>query len=227
MTYSRRVYKDETKPLDVILDIRPYERNSLKVQEMGSVWQHRAHTPHGAHVPRMAADSLSYILKTAISPSSKTGQRIHKQEEALQSEEPGKIKAAVLMGESDGVEKERKKEVKVAVLYTGKQPIRKDRYRVENKVVMSREWQIKLRELADRTYQLEHTQLLVVGGDGNSWVRQSFDLLNLPQTHLLDRFHVMPSGYVVPFGYVVRALRQAFGRDLKASDLKKRLFNSI
>ena len=146
VTYYRRIYKDETgrriKPLDVILDIKPYERNSLKVQEMGSVLA--AQTTY-----RVAADSLSYILKTGISASSiqrmvwRTGERIIEQEEAFQSEQPGKIPAPVLYGESDGVwvhlqrEKERRKEVKVAVMYTGKKQIGKGRFMPENKLVMT------------------------------------------------------------------------------------------
>jgi len=57
---------------------------------------------------RMAADSLSYILKTRFSPSSiqrmvwKSGGRVVEQEAASQSEEGGKIVAPVLYGESDG-----------------------------------------------------------------------------------------------------------------------------
>jgi hypothetical protein len=229
ITYTRRVYKDNLgrriKPLDVLLDIKPYERNSLKVQTMGSVLA--AQTTY-----RMAADSLSYLVKTDISASSiqlmllKIGQRIESQEEIFRSEEAGKTTTPVLYGESDGVwvhlqhEKERKKEVKVAVMYTGKEPIGKDRFRLENKVVMTQlggstlEWQSKLRELADKTYHMERTRLMVVGGDGNVWVRQSFDLFNLPQAHLLDRFHVR------------RALRQSFGHALGISDICKRLYSS-
>lgn len=228
ITYLRRIYKDENgkrvKPLDAILEIKPYERNSLKVQAMGSVLA--AQTTY-----RMAAESLSYIVKTDISPSSiqrmvwKTGQRIQAHEKAFRSEEAGKISAPVLYGESDGVwvhlqhEKAHKKEVKVAVMYTGKQPIGKGRFRLENKVVMTqlggstREWQEKIRESADRSYQLDKARLMVIGGDGNVWVRQSFDLFNLPQAHLLDRFHVR------------RALRQSFGWELDISDICKSLYS--
>ena len=31
---------------------------------------------------------------------------------------------------------------------------------------------------------------MVVGGDGNSWVKQSFDLLGLPTVFVLDRYHL-------------------------------------
>jgi hypothetical protein len=228
VTFYRRIYLDEhgqrVKPLDVILGIAAYARNSLKVQEMGSVLASQT-------TYRQGAKSLSFMLKTDISPSSimrmvwHTGQRIMEQEEAFRSDVPGKISAPVLYGESDGVwlhlqhEKERRKEVRVATVYTGKKPIGKDRYEAINKLVFTqlggntREWQIHLRELIDHTYRLSDTQLLVAGGDGNLWVRQSFDLLNLPQTFLLDRFHV------------VRALRRSFGRDLVIKDVKKKLFS--
>jgi len=228
VNYARRVYKDEQgnriKPLDVLLDIKPYERNSLKVQTMGSVLA--AQTTY-----RMAADSLSYVMKTDISASSiqrmvwKIGQRIQAQEKAFEAEEAGKISAPVLYGESDGVwlhlqrEKVRKKEVKVAVMYTGKKTIGKDRHILKNKIAMTQlggstlEWQKKLRDLADKTYDLDKTRLMVVGGDGNVWVRQSFELFNLPQTHLLDRFHVR------------RALSQSFGQELDTSQLCKRLYS--
>jgi len=227
VAYSRRVYKDEQgqrhKPLDDILQAQPYARTSMRVQEMGSVLA--AQTTY-----RAAAGILSYMLKANISPSSiqrmvwKTGERVTEQEEATQSEEGGKIVVPVIYGESDGVwvhlqhEKEKKKEVRVAVMYSGKKAIGKGRYKLENKVVMTQfggttaEWQEKLRDLADRTYDLESTRLMVAGGDGSGWVKKSFDLLNLPQTYVLDRFHV------------VRALRQAFGRKLKLSDLRSRLF---
>jgi hypothetical protein len=227
ISYSRRVYKDEQgkriKPLDMLLDIQPYERSSLKVQTMGSVLA--AQTTY-----RMAADSLSYLVKTDISASSvqrmvwKIGQRIQVQEETYEAEEAGKISAPILFGESDGVwvhlqrEKVRKKEVKVAVMYTGKQAIGKDRYKLVNKLALTQlggttlAWQEKLRNLADRTYDLDKTRLMAVGGDGNAWVRQSFDLFNLPQAHLLDRFHVS------------RALKQSFGQELDTSKLCESLY---
>jgi hypothetical protein len=53
---------------------------------------------------------------------------------------------------------------------------------------------------------------MVTGGDGSSWVKQSFDLFNLPQTHLLDRFHV------------VRAVNRSFGQDLEVSKSLRSLF---
>ena len=212
--YARRIYLDEQgqrrKPLDELLGIEAYQRSSQKVQKMGSMLA--AQTSY-----RMAANSLSYLVKTAISPSSiqrmvwATGRRITQQEAVFRSERAGKVAAEVLYAESDGVwihlqrEKLKRLEARVAVMYTGKKRVGNGRFGLENKVVMTQiggnslDWQVKLRELADHSYDLEHTQLMVVGGDGNSWVRHSFDLFNLPQEHVLDRYHVK------------RALRQSFG----------------
>jgi hypothetical protein len=41
---------------------------------------------------------------------------------------------------------------------------------------------------------------LVVGGDGNSWVKQSFDLLGLPTIFVLDRHHLYRNAWRA-FGY--------------------------
>ncbi len=43
----------------------------------------------------------------------------------------------------------------------------------------------QIRELADRHFDLNQTNYLVVGGDGATWVKHSFDLLNLPQFPVL------------------------------------------
>lgn len=226
--FWRRIYRDEKgkrrKPLDELLNIKPYERNSRNVHEIGGVMA--ADTTY-----RRAADLMSYMLKTAFSASSihrmvkKVGQQLEDQENTFESTEPGIISAPVLNAESDGVwihlqgKDKKRAEVKVAVIYTGKKAIGKGRFRCENKVIMTQlggstlDWQIKLRELADRTYNLAATRMLVVGGDGSSWVKKSYDLLNLPTTHLLDRFHV------------VRAVRQAFGSEINITELLRTLFS--
>jgi hypothetical protein len=228
LLYERRIYKDDQgkrrKPLDELLGIVKYARTSCKVQEMASVLA--AQTTY-----RMAASSLSCLMKTSFSPSSiqrmvwQTGKRILESEECNQEISGSKVAVPVLYGESDGVwihmqrESQRKKEVKVAVMYTGKKRIGKDRYRLENKVIMTQlggktnDWQVKLRELADRNFHLDHVKLMAIGGDGSDWVEQSFDLLNLPHTHLLDRFHVM------------RAIRQSYGGELVLSEIYKDLFS--
>jgi hypothetical protein len=112
--YKRRIYQDEQrrrrKPVDDLLGMRPYGRMSGRVQEMGA-----SLASSGTY--RLAADQLSYLAKTAISPSAlqrmvwSVGNRIADGEEAerrriFETGEPlegGKIPAAVLYGESDGV----------------------------------------------------------------------------------------------------------------------------
>lgn len=227
-TYHRRIYKDEhgirRKPLDELMNLKPYERNSLKIQEIGCVLA--ANSTY-----RMAAQNLSFLTHTYFSPNSiqrmvwRIGNQICQQETDFQSSQAGEILTDILYAESDGVwihlqrENKSKAEVKVAVTYVGKKGIGKSRYKLQNKVVMTQlggstsQWQEKLRELVDAHYDLQKVKLLVTGGDGSSWVKQSFDLLDLPQVHLLDRFHLM------------RALRQAFGRELSIHETSKILFS--
>jgi len=227
-TYCRRIYKDEQgvrrKPLDELMNVKPFVRNSQKIQEIGCVLA--ANSTY-----RMAAQNLSFLTHQCFSPNSiqrmvwKLGSQICLQENLFLSSKSGEIATGILYGESDGVwihyqrENKKKAEVKVAVLYTGKKGIGKGRNKLQNKVVLTqlggstRQWQEKLRELADSHYDLQQVKLLVTGGDGSSWVRQSFDLLNLPQTHLLDRFHLK------------RALRQAFGKKLSIQDISQTLFS--
>jgi len=63
----------------------------------------------------------------------------------------------------------------------------------------SQEWQETLLKTAYKHYDLNNTTQLMVGGDGNSWVRHSFDLLGLPSEFVLDRYHLY------------REARRAFG----------------
>ncbi len=166
---------------------------------------------------RNASEMLSYLLKTVISPSSL--QRMVKRFGAYisaceadwrQAEPAGKIKAPILYAESDGVwlhlqqAKTKRAEVKVGLLYSGKRRIGRDRFCCENKVVMTQlggsneEWQIKLRELADRHFDLSQTNYLVVGGDGATWVKHSFDLIHQSAPVLHAYFSVLGSGVVPP-----------------------------
>lgn len=206
------------------MKVKPYERNSLKVQEIGCVLA--ANSTY-----RMVAQNLSLLTHTYYSANSiqrmvwRIGNQISQQEAEYESTKKGELEADILYAESDGVwihlqrEKKPKAEVKVAVIYDGKKRIGKGRYKLKNKVVMTqfggstRQWQEKIRELADAHYDLQKVKLLVTGGDGSSWVKQSFDLFNLPQTHLLDRFHLM------------HALRQAFGREIFIQETSKLLFS--
>ena len=227
-TYYRRIYMDEhgvrRKPLDELMNVKPFVRNSQKIQEIGCVLA--ANSTY-----RMAAQNLSFLTHHYFSPNSiqrmvwKLGSQICQQENLFLSSKSGEIVTEILYGESDGVwihhqrENKKKAEVKVAVLYTGKKGIGKGRNKLQNKVVLTqlggstRQWQEKLRELADSHYDLQNVKLLVTGGDGSTWVKQSFDLLNLPQTHLLDRFHLM------------RALRQAFGKKMSIQNISQKLFS--
>jgi len=211
--YKRRVYRDEQsqrrKPVDELLGLQRYGRMSGRVQEMGS-----SLACSGTY--RLAADQLSYLTKTAISHSAvqrmvwSVGNRIADGEEAErrrifgqgEAHAGGEIPAAVLYGESDGVwvhlqrEKRRSTEVRVAILSTGRKRVGKDRYRLENKHCLtaigmnSEQWQEHILREAHLAYDLSRTEMLISGGDGNAWVRHSFDRLDLPQQFVLDRFHL-------------------------------------
>jgi len=232
--YKRRIYLDEQrkrrKPLDELLGVRRYGRMSGRVQEMGSYL-----ACNGTY--RQAADQLSWLLKTPISHSSiqrmawTIGNRIADGEEAQrkrifengEQQEPGKITAPVLYGESDGVwvhlqrEKRRSAEVRVAILSTGRKQIGKDRFRLENKHCItaiglnSEMWQERVLLEAHLCYNLEKTKLLICGGDGNQWVRRTFDRMQVPQEFVLDRFHLQ------------RAAKRAFEDREAAKDYVSRL----
>ena len=234
LRYRRRVYLDENKrrrkPLDEILRVERYRRVSERVQEMGS-----SLACMGTY--RLAASQLSWLIKTPISHSAvqrmvwTTGNRIADGEEAERRRifesggqvESGKVKAPVLYGESDGVwvhlqrEKRKSAEVRVAILSTGRKQIGKDRYRLENKRCItaiglnSDMWQEQIVREAHLTYDLSQTQLLISGGDGNQWVRQSFDRMDIQQEFVLDRFHLH------------RAARRAFQDRAEAKHMVTRL----
>ena len=132
VSFSRRVYRDDKgkrrKPLDELLNIRPYARYSRNVQEIGSAI--------GADTTfRKGAELMSVLLKTDFSHSSlhrmfrKLGLQVEKQENESQPTEAKVSRPVVLYGESDGVwinlqrEKKKRAEVKTAILYTGKKRI--------------------------------------------------------------------------------------------------------
>lgn len=211
--YKRRVYQDEQrrrrKPVDDLLGLPRYGRMSGRVQEMGA-------SLASSETYRLAADQLSYLTKTPISHSAvqrmvwSVGNRIADGEEAerrrlFEAGEPlegGKISAPVLYGESDGVwvhlqrEQKRSTEVRVAILSTGRKRVGKDRFRLENKCCLtaiglnSEQWQEHILREAHLAYDLTQTQILICGGDGNQWVRHSFERMELPQQFVLDRFHL-------------------------------------
>lgn len=234
LRYKRRVYLDEKmrrrKPLDELLGIKRYGRMSERIQEMGA-----SLACMGTY--RLAASQISWLIKTPISHSAiqrmswNIGNRIADGEEAERKRvfesggqlESGRVEAPVLYGESDGVwvhlqrEKRRSAEVRVGILSTGRKQIGKDRYRLENKRCItaiglnSEMWQEQIVREAHLYYDLSETQLLISGGDGNQWVRHSFDRMEIPQAFVLDRFHLH------------RAARRAFQDRATANDMVTRL----
>lgn len=220
--FKRRVYKDETgkwrRPLDEIIGLEKRSRYSQSVKQKGSYLASELSY-------RESADVLGWLIGDYISHSAigrmvrEIGESYQAQEEEdrerlfeeAEKVEPGKVPAKVLYGESDGVwislqgEEKQKTEVRVGVLYTGKKTVGVGRKALENKVAMtkivknSQEWQETLLKTAYTHYDLSNTKQLVVGGDGNRWVRQSFDMLGFPIEFVLDRYHLY------------REARRAFG----------------
>lgn len=232
LRYKRRIYVDEQKrrrkPIDELLGLEEKGRMSRRVREMGSYL-----ASEGTY--RRAAGELSWLLKTPVSHSAvqrmvwQTGKRIVAGEEAERQRvfergeeiRGGKEIAPVLYGESDGVwvhlqrENRRSAEVRVAVMSSGRKQIGKDRYRLEKKCcltavgVNSEEWQEQVLRTAHCQYDLSQTQLLISGGDGNHWVRHSFDRLGVRQEFILDQFHLK------------RAAQRAFHNREKANRVVK------
>lgn len=218
----RRVYQDDEKerhkPLDQELGLRKYERLSTAVKAKGAYLASEVSY-------RQAAGMLSWMLAEKINHSRiqriawEVGTALAEAErQELEATfrrgediTAGKVAAPTLYGESDGVhihlqrEEKRSAEVRVGILYTGKRAIGVGRRALENKVCLtalvkdSQEWQEMLLKVAYANYDLENTEQLVIGGDGNSWVRHSFDRLEIDQVFQLDRFHLY------------RAARRAFG----------------
>lgn len=223
--FRRHIYWDgkgrRFTPLDLLLDIRPYARNSQKLDAMGACL-----AAEGSY--RQAARLLSYAIKQELSTSTlyRMVQRVGRKVQAWEAEEqdPGKVVAPLLYCEADGVyihlqrQKQKKAEVKVGAFYTGKTAIGFNRYRCENKLttcqlgISTRDWQVHLRDLAYSHYNFDTVKMAVVGGDGANWVQNSFDFLGLPTVHQLDRFHVL------------RSLKRGYASVLDISELSKTLF---
>ncbi|HMN15905.1 MAG TPA: ISLre2 family transposase, partial [Bellilinea sp.] len=253
MRYKRRIYQDEKrrrrKPVDELLGIEKYGRMSGRVQEMGA-----SLACMGTY--RLAANQLSWLIKTPISHSAvqrmawNTGNRIADGEEAERRRvfehgdpiEGGRIKAPVLYGESDGVwvhlqrERRRSAEVRVAIVSTGRKQIGKDRYRFENKRCItaiglnSEMWQEQIVRETHLYYDLSETKMLISGGDGNRWVRHSFDRMQMPQEFVLDRFHLRRAArrtfhYQAEAAQIVSQLRHE-GFSSISKELKKRIEQS-
>ena len=223
--FRRHIYWDgkgkRLTPLDLLLNISPYARNSKKLEAMGACLA--AESSY-----RQAAQLLSYAIKQELSASTlcrmvrRVGEKVQGWE--AEEQEPGKVTAPILYCEADGVyihlqrEAQKKAEVKVAVFYTGKTAIAKNRYRCKQKLatcqlgISTHDWQVHLRELAYQHYNFDTVKMAVVGGDGATWVQNSFDLLGLPTVHLLDRFHVL------------RSLKRGYASVLNISELSTDLF---
>jgi hypothetical protein len=232
--YQRRIYKDEKgvrrKPLDEVLGVERYGRESQRVQQMGAYL-----ASEGTY--RRAAAQMSWLMKTKVSHSTiqkmvwEVGNRIADGEEAERrrvfegGEALGKgtVKAEVLYAESDGVwlhlqrENRRSVEVRVATIYSGKKPLGKKRYRLADKCSIAAlglsgdAWQEHVLRTAHRYYDLEQTRLLITGGDGNQWVRHTFQRFEQPQEFVLDRFHLS------------RAARRAIGDRAAAQEMVRKL----
>jgi hypothetical protein len=233
--YKRRVYRDEKgerrKPIDELLKHVRYQRASEQVKEMGAYLA-------SAGTYRLAADQLSWLVNSPVSAMRiqrmawETGKRIAEGERAEREKvfeegetlKAGKVEAPILYGESDGVwlhlQREVKKsvEVRVGILSSGKKRVGKDRFRLENKCCVteivqdSQEWQEILLTAAHQTYDLEKTRLLVSGGDGNQWVRHSFQRFEIREEFVLDRFHLE------------RAARHALGRSTETYHMLQKLY---
>jgi hypothetical protein len=229
----RRVYRDREgarhKPLDEELRLRKYDRVSEALKAKG------AYLASGVSY-REAASMLSWMLDEKVNHSriqsiawevgTALDESERQQREAIftrgEDIEAGKIAASTLYGESDGVhihlqrEGKRSAEVRVGIMYTGKRAVGVGRRALENKVCLttlvddSQEWQEKVLKTAYANYDLENTTQLVIGGDGNSWVRHSFDRLEIKQVFQLDRFHLY------------RAARRALGYDKETNQLAHR-----
>jgi hypothetical protein len=228
--YQRHIYQDDQgrrrKPVDEILGVERYGRDSQRVREMGAYL-----ACEGTY--RRAASQMSWLMKREVSHSSiqrmvwQVGNRIADGEEAERSRvfeagaaiPKGKVKAEVLYGESDGVwlhlqrEKRRSVEVRVATLYSGKKSLGKNRYRLADKCsiitlgLSGEAWQEQVLKAAHRYYDLDQTKVLISGGDGNQWVRRTFQRIGLPQEFVLDRFHLS------------RAARRAIGDRAEAQEM--------
>ncbi len=202
------------KPLDELLGFDKYSRRSQRAKEQ---------------ICALAADTTyrnvsvleTHLTGYPISPSTvcrtvkEVGNRINVQDVAYEADEPGTVQSQVLFGESDGVwiplqgEKEKKVEIRTAVMYIGKKAINGGRKKLQNKRTFtaigltSAEWQKALCEQAYSHYDLNSARLLIVGGDGGSWVQNSFDLLGIERVEkTLDQYHINKA-IKIAFGNVI------------------------
>lgn len=228
--YSRRTIQMPDgricKPLDELLGFGKYSRRSQRAKEQ--ICALAADTTY-----RNVAVLETHLTGYPISPSTvcrtvkEVGNRINVQDVAYEADEPGTVRSQVLFGESDGVwiplqgEKEKKVEIRAAVMYTGKKTINGGRKKLQNKRTFtaigltSAEWQKALCEQAYSHYDLNSARLLIVGGDGGSWVQNSFDLLGIKRVEkTLDQYHIN------------KAIKIAFGNVIDIKPILKDLYSN-
>lgn len=228
--YRRRTIRmpdgTERKPLDELLGFQKYQRQSLQAtKQVGAIASDLSY--------RKTAEIISYMTKRATSASTigrqvwRLGKWLEEGQMRFEANEPGKTDAPQLFGEADGIwvplqkaGKKKKVEIRVAIAYTGKQYISKNRRRLLNKTclaatgVQSQAWQVMIREHLYARYKLEDTRHLYVGGDGAKWVGSTFDLLGIKNaTRILDPYHVK------------KAITSAFGDSIDCKALIKQLYD--
>jgi hypothetical protein len=79
-------------------------------------------------------------------------------------------------------------------------------------------------------YDLSETKRLICGGDGNHWVRHSFDRMEIPQEFILDRFHLLRAARrtfpdQAEAAQFVAKIRQ-YGSSSVSNDLRQRIKQS-
>jgi hypothetical protein len=149
----------------------------------------------------------------------------------------GRLAAPVLYGESDGIylslqrEAERRAEVRVGIVYAGKEQVGQNRWELRNKVTVtalvadSDAWQEMMLKAAYPVFDLERCGCLIAGGNGGSWVKHTFDRFGLPGVYQLDRYHMyrwarrMPRGCQ---GEVIELLKVAMANGYEAVEERLR-----
>jgi hypothetical protein len=219
----RRVYEDGDgciwKPLDEAMGLEAYQRATSYVEGLGTYL-----ATHESY--RVTAEVLGRMVGEWISPTRiqhmvwGVGQDLDDRE--MQEREEafgrgaelggGREAAPMLFGESDGIivslqrEATRRAEVRVGLVYTGKEQVGQGRWRLTNKVAVtamtsdSEVWQEMMLKAAHQAFDLGSCGCLVTGGDAGSWVRHTFDRFELPGVFQLDRYHLWEWARRMPRG---------------------------
>jgi len=209
----RRVFRDEEgqrrKPLDEALGLSRYRRDTSGLLRFLAYWASGVSYRRAAELSSWAIGEHITCMRVQRAVW-EVGRALLCQEEAQRAAvfargkapSEGQIGAAIVYCEADGVwlslqrEAMRGAEVRVAVLYSGKQAISASRYCLENRITVTRlgcssqEWQETLLLEVFRHFSLDQIKTLVLSGDGAPWVRHSLDRLERPVIYQLDRFHL-------------------------------------